>query len=113
MAEPLYFGIPFTPIRFAATLATAIGLLGLVQAIVGLYGVVAYSVAQRGHEIGFALSLAATSVLRTLLVGVSARDPMTFGVLALILAAVTLAACWIPAARAARVPPAQAMRVGS
>jgi ABC-type lipoprotein release transport system permease subunit len=35
---------------------------------------------------------------------------MTFGVLALVLAIVTLAACWIPATRAASVPPAGAMR---
>jgi predicted permease len=141
MREHLDGGIAFTPIRLAATLATAIGLLGLFQALIGLYGVVAYSVAQRGHEIGIRMAIGATSgnilrgvlregmllaaaglmigfilslgvmgVLRSLLVGVSARDPVTFGGLALLLATVTLAACWIPAARAAGVPPAGAMR---
>ena len=141
MREHLDGGIAFTPIRLAATLATAIGLLGLIQALIGLYGVVAYSVAQRGHEIGIrmaigatsgailrgvlregmiltgaglaiglVLSLGVTSVLRSLLIGVSARDPATFAGLALVLALVTLAACWIPAARAASVPPAGAMR---
>ena len=63
-----------------------------------------------GLAIGFILSLGVTGVLRSLLIGVSARDPMTFGALALVLATVTLAACWIPAARAASVPPAGAMR---
>ena len=132
-----------TPIRLAATIATAIGLLGLVQALIGLYGVVAYSVAQREREIGirmamgatsrdivgavlregmaltgaglsigFLASLAATGVLRSLLIGISVRDPVTFGVLAALLATVTLAACGIPAVRGSRVAPAEALRGG-
>ncbi len=141
VAEHLDKGLAFTPIRLAATLATAIGLLGLAQSLIGLYGVVAYSVSQRGREIGirmaigatsgailrgvlregmflatiglsvgFALSFLVTGVLGSLLIGISARDPVTFGGLAALLTLVTLVACWIPAARAARVPPASAMR---
>jgi putative ABC transport system permease protein len=65
-----------------------------------------------GLTIGFLASLAVTGVLRSLLIGISVHDPMTFGVLAMVLATVTLAACWIPAIRGARVPPADALRAG-
>jgi len=61
MTEHLERGIAFTSIRLAATLATAIGLLGLVQALIGLYAVVAYSVAQREREIGIRMAMGATS----------------------------------------------------
>jgi predicted permease len=143
MTEHLGSGIAFTPVRLAATVASAIGLLGLVQALIGLYAVVAYSVAQRGREIGIRMAMGATAgdilrgviregmvlagagltigvlaafavagVLRSLLIGVSSHDPVTFGALGALLVLVTLVACLIPASRAARTAPASAIRDG-
>jgi len=51
-----------------------------------------------------------TRVMRTLLFGVSVRDPLTFALVPLLLAAVALLACWLPARRAAKVDPMQALR---
>jgi ABC-type antimicrobial peptide transport system permease subunit len=141
MYSHLHDGIAFLPVRLGATLATAIAVLGLLQAVIGLYGVVAYAVAQRTREIGIrmamgatahqvlwdvvrrgmlltgcglvvgiALALSATRLLRSALIGVSAQDPVTFITLGALLSLVTFAACLIPAWRAARVPPAGAIR---
>jgi putative ABC transport system permease protein len=59
---------------------------------------------------GLAGALAAARLLGGLLFGVAPHDPVTFGAVALLLASVGVAACWIPAARAARVDPAVALR---
>jgi predicted permease len=63
-----------------------------------------------GLTIGVAGSLAATRVMASLLYGVGARDPLTMAVVAVTLAAVGAAACYIPARRATMVDPMVALR---
>jgi putative ABC transport system permease protein len=127
--------------RFKAVLLALFGGLALVLAVVGVYGVVSYSVAQRAHEIGIRMALGAqgsqvlglvirqgmTQVLIGLalglagawyasrflagqIYGLSATDPLTFVAVPLGLAAVALAANYLPARRATRVDPLDALR---
>jgi putative ABC transport system permease protein len=63
-----------------------------------------------GLALGIAGAAALTKVLRGMLYGIAATDPKTFGTMAAVLAAVALAACLIPARRAALVDPAVALR---
>jgi len=63
-----------------------------------------------GLAIGLAGALALTRLMKALLYGVSANDPLTFGSIALLLTLVALLACWIPARRATRVNPIVALR---
>jgi putative ABC transport system permease protein len=60
--------------------------------------------------VGIPASLGAGYLLRSRLYGVTAVDPVTFVVVPVILAAVALLACWLPARRAARVDPMIALR---
>jgi putative ABC transport system permease protein len=62
--------------------------------------------------IGMAASVAATRLLETQLFGVEPTDPVTFAVAPLILAAIALVACYLPARRASRVDPLVALRSG-
>jgi len=70
----------------------------------------AIGMAAFGIALGAAAAFAATRVMRELLFGVSATDPLTFAAVALLLFAVTLAASYIPALRATRVDPIVALR---
>jgi putative ABC transport system permease protein len=63
-----------------------------------------------GVLIGMGVALAVTRLMRSLLFGVSAIDPLTFVVVAASLTLVALAACWIPARRATKVDPLAALR---
>jgi ABC-type antimicrobial peptide transport system permease subunit len=127
--------------RIAVTFAGSFGLLALLLAAVGIYGVVAYTTRQRTHEIGIrmalgagkgdvfrqvlgqglrltvaglavgiAVSLIATRFLRGMLYGVGTADWLTFATVAILLCLVALAACYLPARRAASVEPMQALR---
>jgi len=70
----------------------------------------AMSMAVLGIALGAAAAFAATRVMKELLFGVSATDPLTFGAVALLLGAVTLLASYIPALRATKVDPIVALR---
>ena len=63
-----------------------------------------------GVGVGLAGALYLTRFMAPLLYGVETRDPATFAIVAVLLIGVTLAASWIPAARATRVDPIETLR---
>jgi len=127
--------------RLSAQLMGAFAIVALTLAVIGLYGVVSFSVGQRTREIGVRIALGArpaniarmvlcgagrlvtagllvgaalafvlTRVIEALLFDVNPRDPLTFGTVASTLALVALLAAWLPARRAAKVDPMEALR---
>jgi macrolide transport system ATP-binding/permease protein len=125
----------------SSLLATTLGLLALLLATIGIYGVMSFAVSQRTREIGIrvalgaqgrdvmklvirqgmvmvligvaiglAASMAVSRLIKSLLFGISPTDPMTFVMVPLLLAAVALLACYIPARRATKVDPMVALR---
>jgi ABC-type antimicrobial peptide transport system permease subunit len=127
--------------QMGAAFAGTLGILGLVLAVVGVYGVVSHNAASRTHEIGIRMALGAqpasvftlvlrhaallvgagiaigilaalgiTRFLASFLVNVSSSDPVTFLTVAALLLAAAFLACYIPAHRAMRVDPMEALR---
>jgi ABC-type antimicrobial peptide transport system permease subunit len=95
----------FVAERLLATLATFFGATAAALAALGLYGVLAFLVAQRTHEIGIRLALGAnTHDVLWLIV----RQGLALTLIGLAL--VALVACFIPARRAAKVDPMIALR---
>ncbi len=127
--------------RSSAFLMGGFAAVALLLGVIGLYGVIAYSVSQRTREIGVRMALgaergsvyrlvlgeagrlaaigivigllcsvAASALMRNLLFGTAAADPLTLIGVAVTLAAAASAASYIPAHRATRVDPMVALR---
>ena len=61
-------------------------------------------------QIGLAAAFAGTRAIANLIVGIKPTDPVTFTSVIVLLSAIAMAACWIPARRATRVSPLTALR---
>lgn len=127
--------------RMGAALLSIFGGLALVLAMIGIYGVMSYSVAQRTQEIGIRMALGAQAgdvrrfvlwqgmvpallgagagvmaavalgqPIADLLYGIRPYDPLTVGFVSIVLVAVALVACYVPARSATRVDPLVALR---
>ena len=130
------------PRRATTTLITVFGAVALLLASIGVYAVVAFSVAQRTREIGIRMAMGARGndvlrlvlregaalavagaaagllgawmlarVLAGMVYGVSPRDPVAFVLAPAVLIAIALLASLLPARRATRVDPVEAIRV--
>jgi len=127
--------------RMAASWIGAFSFMALLLAAIGLYAVIAQSVAQRTREVGIRMALGANrssvaalvikqglllaaagialglpaaigfnSLVRSHLAGIDGSDPGSFAVISIFLVVVMLGACWMPARRATRIDPMQALR---
>jgi putative ABC transport system permease protein len=127
--------------RFSMLLVGLFGSLALVLAAIGIYGVMAYTVTQRKHEIAVRMALGAkssqvwqmvlkdglvlatlgvgiglggafalTRLMRTLLFEVKPTDVQTFAAVSALLIFVAIVACVVPARRATKVDPLEALR---
>jgi predicted permease len=128
--------------RLVSTLSMVFGLLALVLAAIGLYGVLSYDTARRTHEIGVRMTLGARATdvvqlvireamflivigvalglvaafvaanfISSLLFGLSAKDPLTFTIAAMLMLLTAAVAAYLPARRASRVDPMVALRI--
>jgi ABC-type antimicrobial peptide transport system permease subunit len=64
-----------------------------------------------GILIGIGVAIALTRYMSSLIYGVSAFDPATFAIVAVLLLCIAIAACYVPAMRAARIDPIEALRI--
>jgi predicted permease len=140
MHQALYSPNGLLLFQFGAALAAIMGGLGLLLAVIGLYGVISYASSQRVHEIGLRMALGATrgsvfamiyrQSMRIVAVGlgiglvvaalvaravgslviVSAWDPATFATVVFALVLAAIASCYLPARRAMAVEPMVALR---
>ena len=140
MRQALYTLNGLLMFQLGASLAAVLGGLGLILSVIGVYGVISYSVSQRTQEIGIRMALGAQPgsilglVLRQgiiivgagLVVGlaialassklvgkflvVSGADPLTYFTVSSALTLVALAACYLPARRSTKVNPIVALR---
>ncbi len=148
-AQPVYAVEPLEKLlhtsvaqrRFIMLLLGSLSSIALTLAMVGIYGVISFSVSERTQEIGIRMALGAraadvlsmvlgqgmrvalvgiviglgaaftlTRLLSSLLFEVSPTDLRTFSIVAALLGAVALFACYIPARRATKVDPLVALR---
>lgn len=138
---PQFIEAAFLAQNIASGLLSVLGVVAVLLAGVGIYGVMAYAVGQRTQEIGIRMALGAqtkdvlslvmsqglkltlcgagvglfgavllTRGLASFLYGVSPFDPGIYGGVTLLLGGIMLAACYLPARRAARVDPVVALR---
>lgn len=127
--------------RFNSALLAGFSALALLLAIVGIYGVMSFSVRQRTREIGVHVAIGANGsdivrkvvfdgvrlaamgtglgvlgalglsrLVRSMLFEVSAADPVTYVGVVVVLATATVGACFVPARRASRIDPVEALR---
>ena len=131
VAQPRFSALLFSLFALLALLLAAVGLYGVMAYTVSqrtrevgirmalgaqTANVLRLMIAQGmkltllGISVGLAGAFALTRLMKTLLFGVSATDPVTFAVIALLLATIALVACWIPARRATKIDPMIALR---
>jgi len=136
-----HLGTALLPARLSGAVLGIFGIIGLVLAAIGMYGVMAYSVSQRTREIGIRMAIGAAKgdvmklvmrqglglsitgvtigivgafgasrLIRGVLYGDGANDPLTFIAVPLVLLGVSMLAIWVPARRAAATDPLEALR---
>ena len=141
MTDALEGATGYYAFRLGAYVSGAMGLVGLMLAAVGVYGVVSYAARQRTREIGIRMALGAdkatvfrmvlgrgmalvaggvlagsllafllSRVMNRWLSGTIETNPLVFAATTVLMAAIAIWACYVPARRATRLDPMQALR---